>query len=77
MVKFNPQKHHRKSIRLREYDYTGAGAYFITIVTHPRKILFGEIDNGEMRFSPMGQIADEHWRQIPEHFPQVELGHMC
>jgi REP element-mobilizing transposase RayT len=81
-MKFDPQKHHRpfdaaqgrRSIRLQGYDYTQSGAYFITIVTYHREPLFGGIVNGEMQLSAMGRIADEHWRAIPEHFPNVELG---
>ena len=74
MKKYDPQKHHRRSIRLPEYDYSQPGAYFITMVTHQRDPLFGSIVQGEMRLSAMGQVAEEHWRLIPEHFPQVELG---
>src|SRR5215207_5680395 len=70
----DPQKHHRRSIRLPDYDYSQPGAYFITIVTRGRECLFGDIVNGEMRLSAMGQIADEHWRAIPEHFPSAALG---
>jgi len=73
-VKFDPEKHHRKSIRLQEYDYTQAGAYYVTIVTHQRDCLFGEILNEEMFLNEFGKIADECWRAIPEHFPNVELG---
>ena len=73
-MKYDPQKHHRRSIRLKGYDYTRQGAYFITLVTYHREPLFGEIVNGEMRLSAMGKIADEHWRAIPTHFPQAELG---
>lgn len=73
-MKFDPQKHHRRSVRLKGYDYTQTGAYFITIVTYHREPLFGEIVNGVMQLSTMGRIAEEHWRAIPEHFPQVELG---
>ena len=81
-MKFDPKIHHRpfdaaqgrRSIRIKGYDYTQAGAYFITIVTYHRDPLFGEIVNGEMQLSPMGRIAEEHWRAIPEHFPQVVLG---
>ena len=82
MKKYDPQRHHRpfdaaqgrRSIRLADYDYSQPGAYFITLVTYQRERLFGNIANGEMRFSSMGQIAEEHWRLIPEHFPHVELG---
>ena len=74
MIKFNPQKHHRRSIRLPGYDYSQAGAYFVTIVAQNRETLFGEVVNAEMKLSQFGQIADECWRAIPEHFPNVELG---
>ena len=43
--KFDSQKHHRRSIRLQEYDYSQAGAYYVTIVTYHRDCLFGEIIN--------------------------------
>jgi len=72
--KFDPQKHHRKSIRLQGYDYSSEGAYYVTIVTFHRDSLFGEIVNGEIVLNDFGKIADECWRAIPEHFPFVELG---
>ncbi len=71
---FDPKKHHRQSIRLQGYDYSQAGAYFVTVVTHQRDCLFGEIENGELILNELGKIADECWRAIPEHFPFVELG---
>jgi putative transposase len=74
MAKFDSQKHHRRSIRIKEYDYAQPGAYFVTIVTHRREMLFGEIKNGETMLNDFGIIADECWRAIPEHFPFVELG---
>jgi len=74
MTKFDPQKHHRRSIRLPGYDYSEAGAYYVTIVTYHRDCLFGEIVNDEMILNDLGKIADECWRSIPEHFPLVELG---
>ncbi len=82
MMKYDPRKHHRpfdaaqgrRSIRLPDHDYSQPGAYFITIVTHHRDCLFGNIVNGQMQLSPMGQIAEEHWRAIPQHFPHVGLG---
>jgi putative transposase len=71
---FDPKKHHRRSIRLPGYDYSQAGAYFVTIVTHQRDLLFGKIENEEMILSDFGMIANECWIAIPEHFPTVELG---
>lgn len=73
-MKYEPGKHHRRSIRLKGYDYTGSGAYYVTIVTHRRACLFGEIVNGEMRLSEVGRITEACWRAIREHFPQAELG---
>ena len=72
--KFDPKKHHRRSIRLKGYDYSQAGAYYVTIVTYQRDCLFGEILNKEMSLNDFGKIAVECWRAIPEHFPFVELG---
>ena len=72
--KFDPQKHHRKSIRLKGYDYSQAGAYYVTIMTYQRDCLFGEIVNAEMVLNDLGKIVDECWHAIPEYFPVVELG---
>ncbi|MBL8091739.1 MAG: hypothetical protein JNJ43_15490 [Anaerolineales bacterium] len=72
--KFDPQKHHRKSIRLKGYDYSSEGAYFVTIVVHGRECLFGEIVNGEMILNEYGKIVQKWWDEIPIHFPNVELG---
>jgi hypothetical protein len=44
-VKYNPDLHHRHSIRLRNYDYANAGAYFVTICCQDRINRFGEITN--------------------------------
>jgi putative transposase len=72
--KFDLQRHHRRSIRVKGYDYSSEGAYFVTIVTWHRDCLFGEIVNREMDLNALGKIADECWRAISEHFPFVDLG---
>jgi len=59
-MKYNPQKHHRKSIRLKGYDYSQAGLYFVTICTQNRACLFGHISNGKMKLNDAGEM-DEHW----------------
>jgi len=66
--------HHRRSIRLPDYDYSQNGAYFITICSYQRQRIFGEIENNEPKLSEIGSIVDEFWKQIPVHFPQTELG---
>lgn len=69
--------HTRHSLRLRNYDYSQAGAYFFTICTHERVCLFGEIADSEMRLNALGEAAAECWAAIPEHFPDVELDADC
>ena len=55
------KKQHRKSIRLREYDYSQPGAYFVTICTQDKKCLFGEIMDGKMILNEFGKIAHKEW----------------
>jgi putative transposase len=73
-MKFDPQKHHRRSIRIKEFDYAQPGGYFVTIVTYQRDYIFGNIVNEEIQLNAFGKIADECWRAIPDHFRNVELG---
>jgi putative transposase len=61
----------RKNPRLSGYDYSQNGAYFVTICTHERQQFFGYIADGEMHLSPIGQIVDSHWQDLPHHFPHV------
>ena len=70
---FNPEKHKRKSIRLRGYDYTRAGAYVITICAHNRACVFGEIRGGVMQLNDWGQIGADAWAAIPDHFAHATL----
>ncbi len=65
--------HNRHSIRLKGYDYSQAGLYFITICCHDKMRLFGEIENGGMKLNDAGIIADECWKEIPMHFPDAVL----
>lgn len=71
--KFDPARHHRRSIRLKGYDYTAAGAYFVTNVTHQRECLFGEMVDGEMRLNPLGEIAAWAWEWLAQQYPYVDL----
>ncbi|MBD2293049.1 transposase [Anabaena sphaerica FACHB-251] len=70
---YNPDIHHRRSIRLKGYDYSQQGAYFVTICTHQRNCLFGEIVDSEMKLNTNGEIARGSWLSIPRHFQNVEL----
>lgn len=62
------------SARLQSWDYGSNGAYFITICTHNREHLFGEIVGGEMQLNEIGLLAQKYWLEIPNHFPFIELG---
>ena len=57
----DPVRHHRRSIRLRGYDYSQAGAYFVTNCTHDRECLFGEIMDGKMVLNQYGEIVIDEW----------------
>ncbi|PCH76577.1 MAG: hypothetical protein COB98_05855 [Flavobacteriaceae bacterium] len=71
-MKYNPEKHHRRSIRLKGYDYASAGLYFITICTQNYAHLFGEIKNGAMIQNRLAAIITESWDAIPHHFPNTK-----
>ena len=72
-VKYDPAKHHRRSIRLKGYDYTRPGAYFITLVTYHRDCIFGEIIGGQMRLSPLGGLVRAEWLRSIDIRPEIRL----
>jgi hypothetical protein len=63
----------RHSIRLKGYDYSQAGGYFVTIVTFGRKCLFGEVVGGGMQVNALGRLVQECWDEIPAHFTHTEV----
>jgi len=67
------QKHNRHSIRLKGYDYSEEGAYFVTIVTHDREMLFGKVVDGEMVLNEYGEIVKSTWFDLRDHIDNVEL----
>jgi len=69
-----PEMDQRRSLRLKEYDYTQPGAYFITIVTQNRSFLFGNIIDGEMHLNDAGRVVQSLWDEIPTHFPNSDMG---
>jgi len=66
-------KYTTKSARLKNYDYSQNGMYFVTICTKDREEFFGEIKNGKMILSGVGKIANAYWQEISKHFPFVKL----
>ena len=66
-------RRHRGSLRLRGYDYTRPGAYFVTICTKNRDCLFGEISNGKMILNEYGDCVKFTWHDLPSHSSNIKL----
>ena len=73
-MNYNPEKHHRRSIRLKGYDYSCAGLYFITLCVQDRIPLFGSINNKKMNLNIFGDIAHIEWLKSLEIRPNISLG---
>jgi REP element-mobilizing transposase RayT len=63
----------RTSPRLRQYDYSQHGAYFVTLCVQHRASCFGEIVNGQMRLNPAGAMIEWYWSRVPQQFPCIEI----
>ena len=72
-MKYNPQKHHRRSIRLPEHDYSQPGGYFVTIVTQDRECLFGDVVNRKMVLNNAGKMIQRIWNELPTRFSNIQL----
>ncbi len=70
---FDPEKHHRRSIRLRNYDYSQPGAYFVTICTYQKQSWFGEIKNGQIYLNQLGKIVADEWLKTCKIRPNFQL----
>ncbi len=68
-MRYDPERHHRRSIRLKGYDYSQPGAYFITIVTQNRECLFGDVVDGKMRLNDAGRMVERWWLELNHKFP--------
>lgn len=72
-MSYNPNIHHRKSIRLKGYDYSQAGLYFITICVQNRQCLFGDVVNEKMILNDAGKMVENEWLKLHERFTNTEL----
>jgi putative transposase len=72
-MQYDPLKHHRRSIRLKDYDYRSPGAYYVTAVTRGRLSFYGEIVNAELSFNAAGQMVERWWLELLNKFPTIEL----
>ncbi len=73
MCGYDPRKHYRRSIRLKGYDYSSPGSYFVTMCVQDWVWMFGDVVDGEMSLSPYGKIAARCWEDIPRHFKNALL----
>jgi putative transposase len=71
---YNPAIHHRRSIRLKGYDYSQPGLYFITICVQGKACLFGDITNGEMHLNDAGRMVEKWYLKLEEKFPDIRCG---
>ena len=72
-MKYNSDKHNRHSIRLKNYDYSQAGAYFVSICVQNRECVFGNIVDGEMHLNKWGEIIAEEWMRSSEIRKEIKL----
>ncbi|MDJ0636071.1 MAG: transposase [Xenococcaceae cyanobacterium MO_188.B29] len=72
-MKYNPDIHHRQSIRLPGYDYSQAGAYFITLCAEQRQCIFGDIIDGQMILNQYGAIIADEWQKSSVIRQEIEL----
>ena len=67
-MKYNIEIHHRRSIRLKGYDYSQSGVYFVTVCTQNHEYLFGKVDNEKMILNDAGKMVETVWNDIPRYY---------
>ena len=70
---YDPEIHHRRSIRLRGYDYSLANAYYVTICTQDKLHLFGKVIDGKMVLNDAGRMIEKLWTEIPQYYPSFNV----
>ena len=70
-MKYDPNIHHRRSIRLPGYDYSQAGSYFVTICAYRRQCIFGDIVDGQMRLNQYGEIVADTYQWLCQRYPYL------
>ena len=73
---YKPKIHHRRSIRIKEYDYSQAGLYFLTICYQNRVCVFGNIINGEMILNDAGKMIEKQYFELENKFPDIRCQEM-
>lgn len=70
---YNPDLHHRRSVRLKGYDYRQGGAYFVTICVHNRECLLGTVTDGTVDLNPFGEAVEAAWQWLAEQYSYISL----
>ena len=70
-MNYDPAIHNRRSIRLKGYDYSRPGGYFLTICTQKRKFLFGDVVGGEMQLNDAGRMVSQWYMALENKFPDI------
>ncbi|NWG20584.1 MAG: hypothetical protein HXY39_09675, partial [Chloroflexi bacterium] len=70
---YDPQRYHRRSVRLKGYDYSSPGAYYVTICAAQRGLLFGRGVQGTIELNEIGQVIHDVWLSLPHHYPHITL----
>jgi putative transposase len=70
-MRYNPELHHRHSIRFKGYDYSSVGAYFITLCTQSNIRLFGNIIDGQLQLNQVGQMVTMWHNKLEHKFPDI------
>ena len=70
-MKYNPDRHHRRSIRLKGYDYSQPGAYFVTICVEQRQCLFGDVVDGQMILNQYGMVVADTYQWLCDRYPYL------
>jgi putative transposase len=72
-VTLDTERHHRRRLRLKGYDYAQDGAYYVTICAQHRLCLFGDIVDGKIRLNTAGSAVQVAWNELPRRFARLEL----
>jgi REP-associated tyrosine transposase len=72
-MSYDPLLHHRRSVRLSDWDYAGPGTYYVTICASERREIFGTISDGKVDLTDLGKVVRDEWLAIPDFRPQVRL----
>ena len=70
---FDREKHHRRSVRLKGFDYTCSNAFFVTICSCQKECIFGSIFNGAMALNEQGKSIQRAWLETASKRPSIQL----